>query len=64
MKHRHSFFIRSSEQPPSDSFDLVDGKKGNPSVLKIKLLKAAREWKITIDADDLDTKVRTIIDCN
>ena len=57
MKHRHSFFINSSKQPPPDSFNLVNGKKGQPSVLNIRHLNAAREWKITIDADDLDAQV-------
>jgi hypothetical protein len=57
MKHRHSFFIDSSKQPPPDSFNLVNGKKGQPPVLNIRHLNAAREWKITIDTDDLDAHV-------
>lgn len=57
MKHRHSFFINSSEQPSPDSFSILSGEKGQPSVLKIRKLAAAREWKITIDTDDLDAQV-------
>jgi hypothetical protein len=61
MKHRHSFFINSSKQPSPDSFSIVSGEKGQPSVLKIRKLAAAREWKITIDTDDLDAEVEISI---
>jgi len=61
MKHRHSFFVHSSkqQQPSEDSLELIDGKTGKPSVLNIRHLKAAREWKITIDSEDLDVQVIT-----
>ena len=57
MKHRHSFFVDSSQNPPVGSFELVEGKDGDQAVLKIRQLEAAREWKITIDANELDEKV-------
>ena len=60
MKHRHSFFIESTKQPAQESVELVNGKNGQPSVLKIRHLVAAREWKTTIDIKDLNEKVQII----
>lgn len=57
MKHRHTFFIDAENQPTSKTFDIVPAKKGEPSVLRIRHLPAAREWKITIDSQELDPAV-------
>ena len=57
MKHRHSFFIHPSEEASPDSFKLVNAKKGQPSVLNVRNFKGAREWKITINVEDLDADV-------
>ena len=59
MKHRHSFFI--DKQPIQEFFELVNGKNGQPSVVKIRHLSAAREWKTTIDVKDLEEKVRNTV---
>jgi hypothetical protein len=61
MKHRHTFFIPSSVKPPPEAFKIVQGNKNDPSVLSIKLLQAAREWKITIDAEEIDIQVMSMI---
>lgn len=57
MKHRHSFFIKPSEQPPPDAFVLVYPKTEKKWFAKVYGLLAAREWKVTIDARDLDKDV-------
>jgi hypothetical protein len=57
MKHRHTFFIDAGKQPKPEAFDLVPEKKGHPAELRISHLPAAREWKVTIDSDDLDQAV-------
>jgi len=62
MKHRHSFFFVAAKQPPQEFFELVNGKNGQPSVLKIRHLNAAREWKSTIDVRDLNEKVRNNVE--
>jgi hypothetical protein len=63
MKHRHTFFIPPSEEPPSPetAFELVQGKKGQPATLQIRHLQAAREWKITIGAQDIENSVFPVI---
>jgi hypothetical protein len=61
MKHRHTFFVPSSVDPPPEAFRIVPGNKNDPSVLSIKHLQAAREWKITIDAEDVDIQVKPMI---
>jgi hypothetical protein len=57
MKHRHTFFIDPSKQPAPDAFELIPGNRKDPAGLKIRKLHAAREWKITIDVEDLDAEV-------
>jgi hypothetical protein len=57
MKHRHTFFVPSGVTPPPEAFQIIPGNKKDPSVLSIKHLQAAREWKITIDSDELSTQV-------
>jgi hypothetical protein len=59
MKHRHTFFIHDADPSLSEAFDLVPEKKDKPSELRIRHLPAAREWKVTIDLEDLDPKVHS-----
>jgi len=61
MKHRHSFFTDAAKRPAQDSIELINGKNGQPSVLKIRHLSAAREWKTTIDINDLNGKVHITV---
>ena len=61
MKHRHTFFIPASLDPPPEAFRIVPGNKNDPSVLSIKHLQAAREWKITIDAEEVDIQVMSMM---
>lgn len=56
MKHRHSFFVHGPDNPPN-TFELVNGDSEEDAVLKVRHLQAAREWKATIEADDLDEHV-------
>jgi len=62
MKHRHSFFIDTAKQHVQESFKLVNGKNGQPSVLNIRDLSAAREWKTTIDVKNLNGQVRITVE--
>jgi hypothetical protein len=57
MRHRHTFFLDPSKPPAADAFDLIPGNKKDAAALKIRNLHAAREWKITIDSEDLDAEV-------
>ena len=58
MKHRHSFFVHTHDNQP-DAFELVEGDFEAQAVLHVRHLRAAREWKVTIDIEDLDPNVRT-----
>jgi len=58
MKHRHSFFIHGPDD--ADGFELVNADSENNAVLKLRHLRAAREWKATIDAHDLDVNVHCL----
>jgi len=60
MKHRHTFIIDAGNQPPPESLEIVPGENGQPSVLKIRHLSAAREWKITINRNELSAEVDTL----
>lgn len=60
MKHRHTFFVPSGVKPPLEAIKIIPGNKKDPSVLSIKHLQAAREWKITIDSDELSTLVKIL----
>jgi len=57
MRHRHTFFVDPSKHPAPDAFELIPANKKDPAGLKIRKLHAAREWKITIDAEDLNAEV-------
>lgn len=57
MKHRHAFFIKDTNTPGQGTFEIVNGKTGQPPALQIRQLKAAREWKSTIDIKDLNQNV-------
>ena len=57
MKHRHTFFVSSQQPPTENAFELVEGENGRESLVKIRNLHAAREWKITLDSRDLDGQV-------
>jgi hypothetical protein len=56
MKHRHSFFVDTRDNQP-DAFELVKGDSETHAVLHVRHLQAAREWKVTIDIEDLDPNV-------
>jgi hypothetical protein len=56
MKHRHSFFVHSPDNQ-HDGFELVKGESETEAVLHVRHLQAAREWKVTIDVEDLDENV-------
>lgn len=60
MKHRQSFFLDPSRKLPRDAFQFTEGSDGTQAVLKIQHLHAAREWKITIDANELDARVKLL----
>jgi len=55
MKHRHSFFIHR----PDDHGGFELDSETN-AVLKVRHLQAAREWKATVDAQDLDVNVHRL----
>jgi len=57
MKHRHTFFVSSQPPTSSNAFELVEGENGKESLVRIRNLHAAREWKITLDTRDLDAQV-------
>lgn len=57
MKHRHTFFIKENTKPPPEAVNIVPKKGNGSSAVTIKHLKAAQEWKVTIDAEDLDSVV-------
>jgi len=57
MKHRHTFFLDPSKASSPDAFELIPGNKKASGGLKIRNLHASREWKITIPAEDLASKV-------
>ena len=61
MKHRDTFFIHSQNQSSTESLGFIQGENGEASTLKIRNLKAAREWKITVNYSDLDERVRILI---